>query len=155
MSTSEIESLLARTNALKEFDFSSADTVLCNATALARNLFGVESPHVIELGYVQFRSENIVYNSGHYMNRVHWNEGTERLRRVLNAMAYELKIAKVGSELQPPERVTLKWLFHHVSVGGWLVAGGLLSAAFGFGVFAAKNDLLAKIITLSNSSSAP
>lgn len=153
MSATEIESLLARTNALEEFDFTAADTVLRNAMALARNLFGTENPHVAELGYVQFRSDNIIYNTGHYMNGVRWNEGTERLRRVLNAMSYELKIAKGG--LTPPEKVTLKWLFHHVSVGGWLIAGGLLSAAFGFGVFAAKNDLLAKIIALSNSSPTP
>jgi hypothetical protein len=153
MSATEIESLLSRTNALEEFDFPAADTVLRNALALARNLFGTESPHVAELGYVQFRSDNIIYNTGHYMNGVHWNEGVERLRRVLNAMSYELKIAKGG--FTPPETVTLKWLFHHVSVGGWLIAGGLISAAFGFGVFAAKNDLLAKIIALFSSSPTP
>ncbi|NMG30067.1 hypothetical protein [Aromatoleum evansii] len=155
MSVTEIESLLARTNALEEFDFATADTVLRNAMALSRNLFGTESSHVAELGYVVFRPSHITYNTGHYMNRVHWNEGTERLRRVLNAMAYELKISKAKGELQSPEKVTLKWLFHHVSVGGWLIAGGLLSAAFGFGVFAAKNDLLAKIIALFNSTPKP
>jgi hypothetical protein len=155
MSATEIESLLTRTNSIEEFDFPTADTVLRNAMALARNLFGTESPHVAELEYVQFRPSHIIYNTGHHMNRVHWNEGIERLRRVLNAMAYELKIAKGKAELVPPEKVTLKWLFHHISVGGWLIAGGLLSAAFGFGVFAAKNDLLAKIIALSNSSPTP
>jgi len=140
-------------NALEVFDFPAADAVLRNAMALARNLFGTESPHVAELEYVLFRPSHITYNTGHYMNEVHWNEGAERLRRVLNAMSYELKIAKGG--LLSPEKVTLKWLFHHVSVGGWLIAGGLLSAAFGFGVFVAKNDLLAKIIALFNRSPAP
>lgn len=155
MSATEIELLLARTNALEEFDFAAADTVLRNAMALSRNLFGMESPHFAELEYVLFRPGHITYNTGHYMNRVHWNEGIERLRRVLNAMAYELKIAKAQGELSPPEKVTLKWLFHHVSVGGWLIAGGLLSAAFGFGVFVAKNDLLARIIALLNSAPTP
>lgn len=150
MSATEIESLLARTNSLEEFDFPAADTVLRNATALARNFFGKESPHVAELEYVLFRPSHIIYNTGHYMNGVHWNEGTERLRRILNAMSYELKVAKGG--LPTPDKVTLKWLFHHVSVGGWLTAGGLLSAAFGFGFFAAKNDFLARFIALFSSS---
>lgn len=155
MSATEIESLLARANSVAEFDFPVADAILRNATTLARNVFGVESPHVAELGHVRFRSEDTIYNSGHYMNRVHWNEGVERLRRVLHSMAYELKVINMRSELLPPKEVTLKWLFHHVSVGRWLIAGGLLSAAFGLGLYAAKNDLFAKIMALSNIAPTP
>ncbi|WP_156404510.1 hypothetical protein [Curvibacter sp. PAE-UM] len=146
MSSAEIESLLTRTNSLVEFDFPAADAVLRNAMALSRNLFGTDSPHVAELEYVLFRPNDIIYNTGHYMNRVHWNEGIERLRRVLNAMSYELKIAKV--ELLPPKKITLKWLFQHVSVGGWVTAGSLVAGTFSLGFFAAKNDLLARAIAL-------
>lgn len=149
MSATEIGLLLARTNALEEFDFPSADTVLRNATALARTLFSCESPHVAELGYVLFRPNDIICNTGHHMNHVVWNEGIERLRRVLNAMAYELKIAEAKCDLQPPEKVTLKWLSQHVSVHCWLVAGSVVAGVFSLG-FA-----LGKVISLVQNSTTP
>lgn len=153
MSATEIESLLARTNSLQEFDFQAADTVLRNVMALARNHFGTENVHVAELEYVRFRPSHITYNESHHKNREHWEEGVERLRRVLNAMSYELKIAK--GELPPPEKVTLKWLFQHVSVGGWVTAGGFLAGTFSLGFFAAKNNFFAKVIALFGSSPLP
>ena len=155
MSAIEIESLLVMTNALEEFDFAAADTILRKAKTLSRHLFGAESPHVAELENILFRPSHIIYNTGHYMNRVHWDEGTERLRRVLNSMAYELKISKADGELRPPEKVTLKWLFQHVPVGGWLIALGLLSAVFSFGIFTPKNDLLARLIAIFSSTPTP
>ena len=91
MSAIEIESLLVMTNALEEFDFAAADTILRKAKTLSRHLFGAESPHVAELENILFRPSHIIYNSGHYMNRVHWDEGTERLRRVLLYLAWKPK----------------------------------------------------------------
>ena len=135
MSAIEIASLLTKANELKEFDFSSADSVLSNAIVLARTLFGAESPHVVELGNVFFKPIDLVYNSGHYMNRVYWNEGIERLRRVLKAMVYELKVAETQASvsLYPPEKITLKWMFHHVSIRWWLFIAGLLVSAVSLG----------------------
>lgn len=135
MSAIEIALLLTKANELKEFDFSSADSVLRNSIVLARTLFGAESPHVVELGNVFFKPIDLVYNSGHYMNRVYWNEGIERLRRVLKAMAYELKVAETQASvsLYPPQKITLKWMFHHVSIRWWLFIAGLLVSAVSLG----------------------
>ena len=155
MHVTEIELLLERTNALKGFDFSAADTVLRNTVSIARNLFGVESHHVAELMYVRFTPIGVIYNTGHYMNDVHWEEGTERLRRVLSAMLYELKLLNNTDKLLPPEVITVKWLIQHVSIAYWFSAGGILIAAFGFGFFVASNNLVTKIVTFVKSLPTP
>ena len=134
MSTVEIVSLLTKINELEEFDFSSADSVLSNTIVLARTRFGNDSPHIVELGNVFFKPTDLIYNTGHYMNRVYWNEGIERLRRVLKAMAYEIKVAETqAGGLYPPEKITLKWMFDHVSIRWWLLFGGLLVSAVSLG----------------------
>lgn len=134
MGTAEIASLLTKINELKEFDFPSADSVLNDTIVLAHTLFGNENPHVVELGNVFFKPTDLVYNTEHYMNRVYWHEGIERLCRILKAMAYEMKVTETrAGGLYPPEKITLKWMFDHVSVRWWLFGVGLLVSAVSLG----------------------
>lgn len=153
--TTEINSLIDRADGLEQFDFKNADAILRNSLALARNLFGAESHHVAELECVTFRSSNTIYNDGHYMNGVLWAEGIERLRRVLSAMNYEHTITENKNSLLPPDQVTLRWLFYHVPIGGWLAAGSLLVVVFSLGFFLAKNDLITKVVNLVTNSPTP
>lgn len=54
--------------------------------------------------------------------------------------------AVVYKELPVPEKVTLVWLFHHVSVTSWLLAVGALIGAFTLGIKASKWSFVIEIL---------
>ena len=57
----------------------------------------------------------------------------------------EREDAVIYRELAPPEKVTLLWLVRHVPVSLWLIAGGLLLAAFTLGMKASTWPLLREL----------
>ena len=55
----------------------------------------------------------------------------------------EIKIAEI------PEKVTLAWLFRHVSISFWLYSGGLIISAFYFGIEASQWGFIKDIFGLA------
>lgn len=58
------------------------------------------------------------------------------------------KEAVVYKELTAPDKVTLIWLVHHVPVKLWLLAGGVIFAAFTFGIKASMWSFVKEILSL-------
>jgi hypothetical protein len=50
-------------------------------------------------------------------------------------------------ELEPPEKVTLYWIFKHMSIGGWGTLIGLLAAAYALGASMGAWPLTQKLLT--------
>jgi len=72
------------------------------------------------------------------------NFGTmhEIVHNSLDAGAPEQK-----KELEPPEKVTLYWIFKHMSIGGWGTLIGLLAAAYALGASMGAWPLTQKLLT--------
>ena len=136
MTVTEIDALTARLESLPVGDMDAAVYLTRDVHVLARKVFGENSPHVAEVLAVSFRPLDGIYNKEHYKNTGAWKDGSRGLGAILKSMRYEASLMS-NPELQPPETVTLPWLFHHLSWQVWLTFFGLLLSSFTVGVVAA------------------
>ncbi|MFM2293612.1 MAG: hypothetical protein RLZZ350_25 [Verrucomicrobiota bacterium] len=144
MDVTEIDALTARLEKLPRDDMDAAVYLTRDVLVFARKIFGEESPHVAEVQSVSFRTKGFIYNTGHYMNTAAWNDGSRNLGAVLKSMRYEASLMS-KPELQPPEKITLPWLWHHLSWQVWLSFISLLVLALSAGFFAGRVNLFVQI----------
>jgi hypothetical protein len=154
MTFSEVDSLIARADGLTPEDHDAAVYLTRDAHVLARKLFGEQSPHVAELNRISFRPLDGIYNTGHYLNAAAWKDGSRGLQAILKSMRYELSLSK-RPELQPPETVTLPWLFHHLSWKMWLSFLSVIAIVFSAGFFAGHVKLFVQIYNLVTKGTPP
>ena len=156
MTLSEIDSLTARLEVLQSQDHTEAISLVRDAHVLVRKLFGDDSPHLTELAQITFRPQDKIYNTGHYMIAATWDGGCKGLKEILRSMHYELNLSlQQKTELKPPEKVTIPWLYHHLSWQVWLGFVGLLVAACGGGIALGRNNFFVKAMELFNNSAKP
>ena len=126
----QVSRLLKRASALQFDEHDKALALVRDTRVVIRTLFDEASPHLQELDSISFRPTDGIYNTGHYLNSAAWNNGVKRLKDVLKSMQLECRLsnARSSSELIPPEKVTLPWLFKHVSWKQWVSLGTLLIA---------------------------
>jgi hypothetical protein len=151
----EITRLLARMDSLERDDREAASAILSEACVISKTFFSERSDYSEKLEKIGFSTRKI-YSKGHLMSVLAWEGGTRKLRSVLESMRYELSLSKTkAAELAPPEKVTLAWLFNHLSWRVWLTFAGSLGAAFLVGLALGRNDFLMRLFDLVTSHTKP
>ncbi len=148
----QVPRLLKRASALHFDEHDKALALVRDTRVVIRTLFGEASPHLQVLDSISFRpTDGIIYNTGHYKNTAAWNDGVKCLKDVLKAMQLECRLstAPSSSELIPPEKVTLPWLFKHVSWKHWLSLGTLLIAVFALGAKFGHTPLIEQLLGIT------
>ena len=148
----EISKLQARLSELPPLEDPTAYALLRDATVFARKTFGEESPHVAELQSVMFKHPTIVYNTGHYKIKEEWSSGVQHFRSILNSMEYEIWLSsKKTTEIEPPTKITVQWLFKHVPISLWSSALAVIAAAFAAGYSSGTSNLIPKVVAIVKS----
>lgn len=131
-----VDNLQARLDTLPDRNYDAAHQLLRDTILVIRRGFGETSPYLQESDRVHFRPTDGIYDSQHYMNTGAWKEGVAQLGAVLHSMRHEISNFGLPSEdaEASPERVTISWLFTHVSWSVWAWLIGALITAFTLGV---------------------
>ena len=152
MQPPEISKLQTRLNELPPLEDSSAYALLRDVIVFARKSFGENSPHVTELQSVLFEHPTIMYNTGHYMIKEHWNAGIQHLGSILRSMEYELELSsQKASEPEPPSKITIQWLWKHVPVTLWAAIATVFATVFVAGYTSGTSNLVPKLVALVKS----
>ena len=153
----EIEALQKRTSSLEQGAIQAAMNVLRDAHTFARTQFGEDHIHVGELASIEFRpGGGIIYSEGSYQNTNAWNHGIKSLTNTLAAMDYELKlIQSKKADLEPPAKVTIPWLFRHLSWSVWVSGVLFFCASWGIGFAMGKNDFFRQLRDLITNTTTP
>jgi hypothetical protein len=128
-----VSRLINRAHSLQEDEHEKAVALVRDTRVVIRKLFGETSPYLPELDSILFRPVGGIYNTGHYMNTGVWNAGVKQLDHILKSMLLECRLP-TSSDLNPPEKVTIRWLLEHVPWQTWIWLAGAMLAIFTLGV---------------------
>jgi hypothetical protein len=143
-----LENLQGRLDTLPDRGYEAAAQLLRDTIYIVRRGFGEQSPYLRECTQITFRPTDGIYDSEHYMNTAAWNDGLGRLRAVLHSMRREIADFGLPSEDAEiaPDRVTISWLFKHLSWSVWLWLIGALITAFTLGVTLAHTTFVRELL---------
>jgi len=139
-----VQRLIGRTHALKYDEHDKARVLVRDSWVIARKLFGEENAYLNGLKSIAFLPKGMLANRENEIMTGAWNGGLNQLKDVLHAMKLDLEtsedLRKV--DFRPPEKITLQWLFHHMSWQGWLVLLTGFLSAFSLGIALANTTFI-------------
>ena len=143
-----VDNLQGRLDTLPDSNYDAAHQLLRDTILVIRRGFGQNSSYLEECDRIHFRPTDGIYDSQHYMNTGAWKDGVARLGAVLHSMRHEISDFGLPSEDAdaPPERVTISWLFTHVSWSVWAWFIGALITAFTLGVTLAHTTFIKELL---------